>query len=142
MSRVIATTVVALVMAASGAGAQKVRDPFGVWQHPENGSQIELYPCEGALCARSLATRDGQEKDTRNADPALRHRPIARLVIIDGARRTGPATWAGHLYNRIDGNTYAARLTLEAGNRLVITGCTLIVVCRSVTWHRVAKSAH
>ena len=135
-----ALSAVAAVVVATFAvaiGAQAAEDVFGVWQHPDNGSLIETYPCGAGLCARIKKIADGQTTDHRNIDPELRGRPIVGLVIVSQATREGPESWSGQIYNRIDGRTYDGRLTLKDRNRLELTGCTAVIICRTVSWRRV-----
>jgi uncharacterized protein (DUF2147 family) len=127
----------ALLLFGDGARAQKAADALGLWEHPENGSRIELFGCGRGLCARIRRVTDGQRTDERNPDETLRSRPIIGLVIVEEARQTGPATWSGRLYNRIDGRTYDGQFTVKAAGRLEMTGCTAVVVCRTVVWRRV-----
>lgn len=130
----IAAMVMAVVAVATEAHAAE--DAFGVWQHPENGSLIETYPCGPGLCARIEKIADGQTTDHRNVDPEQRGRPILGLVIVSQATREGPDSWSGRIYNRIDGRTYEGRLTLKDRDRLELTGCTAVVICRTVSWRR------
>lgn len=130
----------ALWVAANPATAQDPALVFGVWQHPENGSRIRLAPCGAGLCGTVVHVADGQKTDDKNPNPALRTRPILGMPIIVEAKKTGAATWAGNLYNRIDGGTYAGRLQVKNRGELDMTGCTAIVICRTVTWRRVEES--
>ena len=58
-------------------------------------------------------------------------------MIVSQATREGPESWSGQIYNRIDGRTYDGRLTLKDRNRLELTGCTAVIICRTVSWRRV-----
>lgn len=126
------------LFATGQAAGKSAGDVFGLWQHPENGSRIEIYPCAGLVCARIVRASDGQGTDTKNPDPNLRGRPVVGLVIIAGASQTGTATWSGDLYNRIDGRTYAGRIKLKSTDRIDLTGCMAVVLCRTVSWRRVS----
>jgi uncharacterized protein (DUF2147 family) len=138
-----ATTAVAVLLASfllvseTFAGGQSARDAFGLWEHPENGSRMLLYPCGSGLCSKIEFVADDQKVDRHNPDPAMRNRPIVGLVILDYAREAGPKTWVGNLYNRIDGRSYSGKLKLKSLDTLEVTGCTAIVICRSVIWRRV-----
>ena len=131
-----ATAAVVMAVMSGATSAHAAEDVFGLWQHPENGSLIETYPCGADLCARIKRISDGQATDQRNVDPELRGRAIVGLVIISQATREGPDSWSGRIYNRIDGRTYDGRLTLRDRDRLELTGCTAVVVCRTVSWRR------
>lgn len=127
----------AIGLHAAAAAGQAADDAFGTWKHPENDSQIEIYPCRGGLCARIVATSDAQKFDHKNPDPDLRRRPILGLVIVNGATQSGEAQWTGALYNRADGQFYDGHLRVVSRSRLELTGCTMVVLCRTVTWQRI-----
>jgi uncharacterized protein (DUF2147 family) len=119
------------------AFAQAAEQPYGVWRHPENGSRIRIYSCgHDQLCARILSVGDAQRSDDKNPDPGLRERQIVGLVIVEGAGRTGEATWSGRLYNRTDGRHYDGHLKVVGPDRLELTGCAIVILCRSAVWHR------
>lgn len=128
---------VALPLAAAATSAHATEHVFGIWQHPENGSLIETYPCGPGLCARIKKVADGQATDHRNIDPEQRGRAIVGLAIVSQATREGPDSWSGRIYNRIDGHTYEGRMTLKDRDRLELMGCTAAAICRTVSWRRV-----
>ncbi|MCB1549456.1 MAG: DUF2147 domain-containing protein [Hyphomicrobiaceae bacterium] len=118
-------------MAASG------NDIMGKWQSEENKSVLEMYPCGDGLCAKIISIADGQKTDDKNPDPKLRSRPIVGLVIMQGAKRTGPNGWSGRMYNRADGGTFAGTLTVIDMQTLKLQGCKAVIFCKSVTFKRV-----
>ncbi|HXF53942.1 MAG TPA: DUF2147 domain-containing protein [Hyphomicrobiaceae bacterium] len=130
---IVTTALVGLTAAA----AQTAEDAFGVWEHPENKSHVEIYKCGDGLCARIVKVVDGQKTDDKNPNEALRKRPIIGLVIMSGAKKTGPGQWQGSLYNRADGATYTGTLTVKSKDALDLQGCTAVVFCKTVTWKRV-----
>ena len=131
----------AAVMLATGlaapAAAQPAEGAFGVWQHPENGSHVEMYRCGQGLCAKIVKVTDGQKTDDKNPDAAKRGQPIIGLVIMAGAMKSGDASWSGKLYNRADGKTYSGTIAVKSNNAIDLSGCTLAVFCKTVTWTRV-----
>jgi len=127
-----------LAMAASVADAQTAEDAFGVWEHPENKSHVQIYKCGSGLCAKIVKVVDGQKTDDKNPSTALKSRPVVGLVIMSGAQKTGPSQWKGDLYNRADGATYTGMLTVKSKNALDLQGCTAVVFCKTVTWTRVS----
>ena len=80
---------------------------------------------------------DGQKTDDKNPDPAKKGRPIVGLVIMQGAKKTGPATWSGQLYNRADGKTYSGTLTVKSKDTVDLAGCVAAVFCSTTTFTRV-----
>lgn len=130
----VATAVMAL---AAAAYAQTADDAMGVWENPENKSHTEFYKCGPGVCAKLVRVVDGQKTDDKNPDPAKRSRPVVGLVIMEGAKKTGPATWSGTLYNRADGKTYAGTLTVKSKNAVELSGCVAAIFCKTTTFARV-----
>ena len=122
---------------ATVAYAQTGEDAVGVWQNPENKSQTEFYKCGDGVCGKIVKVVDGQKTDDKNPDPAKRDRPIVGLVIMQGAKKTGPTTWAGQLYNRADGKTYSGTLTVKSKNEVDLAGCVAAIFCKTTTFTRV-----
>jgi uncharacterized protein (DUF2147 family) len=122
------------------AKADMADQAFGVWRHPENGSHVEMSKCGDKLCAKIVSVEDSQKVDDKNPDPALRNRPIIGLAIMTDAKKTGPATWTGSLYNRADGKTYAGTITVRSSDTLDLAGCVLSVFCKTLTWTRVKNA--
>jgi uncharacterized protein (DUF2147 family) len=126
----------ALSLAAT-AYAQSAEDALGVWENPENKSHTQFYKCGDGVCGKIVRVVDGQKTDDKNPDPAKRSRPIEGLVIMQGAKKTGPATWSGQLYNRADGKTYTGTLTVKSKNAVELSGCVAVVFCKTTTFARV-----
>ena len=126
----------ALALAAS-AYAQTAEDAVGVWENPENKSHTEFYKCGDSVCARIVKVVDGQKTDDKNPDPAKRSRPIVGLIIMQGAKKAGPASWSGQLYNRADGKTYSGTLTVKSKTAVELSGCVAVVLCKTTTFTRV-----
>jgi uncharacterized protein (DUF2147 family) len=130
----VAGAAVALTAAAS---AQSAEDALGVWENPQNKSHTEFYKCGADVCAKIVRVVDDQKTDDKNPDPAKRSRPIVGLVIMQGAKKTGPATWSGQLYNRADGKTYSGTLTVKSRNAVELSGCVAAIFCQTTTFTRV-----
>jgi uncharacterized protein (DUF2147 family) len=117
--------------------AQTAEDAFGVWLNPENKSHTEFYKCGAGLCAKIVKVTDGQKTDDKNPDAAKRNRPIAGLVIMEGATKAGANKWSGTLYNRADGKSYSGTVTVKSKSELDLSGCVAAVFCKTTTFTRV-----
>ena len=117
--------------------AQTAEDAFGVWLNPENKSHTEFYKCGDGLCAKITKVADGQKTDDKNPDAAKRNRPIAGLVIMEGAKKAGANKWSGTLYNRADGKSYSGTVTVKSKSELDLSGCVAAVFCKTTTFTRV-----
>ena len=124
------------VTLAAAAYAQTAEDAFGIWES-EVKSQSEFYKCGDGLCGKILKVVDGQKTDDKNPDPAKKNRPIVGLVFMQGAKKTGPNTWSGTLYNRGDGKTYSGTLTVKSKDSIEVAGCVAAVFCSTTSFKRV-----
>jgi uncharacterized protein (DUF2147 family) len=133
-----AAFLLAVSMASGDVMAQAAEDAVGLWLNPENQSNVEFYKCGEGLCGKitKLAT-GGAATDGKNAEADKRGRPIMGLVIMEGAKKSGPAKWSGNLYNPTDGKTYAGSVTVKAKDTLELSGCVALVLCRTTSWTRV-----
>jgi uncharacterized protein (DUF2147 family) len=122
---------------ATAVYAQTAEDAFGVWLNPENKSHTEFYKCGAGLCAKIVKVTDGQKTDDKNPDAAKRNRPIAGLVIMEGAKKAGANKWSGTLYNRADGKSYSGTVTVKSKSELDLSGCVAAVFCKTTTFTRV-----
>ena len=111
----------------------------GRWLTDDGKAIVEIAACGRQMCgriARVLDTGpDVPATDINNPDSRRRTRPLVGLPILWGFDR-GEAAWeGGQAYDPKTGNSYDARLRLNADGSLRVTGCVL-VVCRSKRWTR------
>jgi uncharacterized protein (DUF2147 family) len=125
-------------LGAAPASAVSTHDVYGVWRHPDNGSLIQIYPCDGAICAKIVWVADTKRKDIYNPDPALRNRPLVGIEIWRHAKETARLQWSGSGYNSLDGAVYYGTVHLTGSTTLVVAGCNLSVTpCFERTWTKV-----
>ncbi len=135
LSTLRAAAGVAALLGAYPASALDRHDVQGIWRHPDNGSLIQVYPCDGAICAKIVWVMDQTRTDIKNPDPALRDRPIVGIVVWRHARETANLQWSGSAYNTLDGATYYGTVHLTSPTTLVVAGCNLNVTpCFERTW--------
>lgn len=133
------------LLAAPSASAQSPT-PVGVWLHDNKRIQIEIAPCGELLCAKIVWFKwpnDAQGVplvDLKNADPALRTRPLLGLTVLYGLRRTGDNTWEdGYIYNPDDGENYRASMSIQKDGSLRIRAYVLIPLFgHTFIWTRVS----
>lgn len=124
-------------IAFTASASASADDAFGTWRHPENGSHVEMYKCGGGLCAKIVKVTDGQKTDDKNPDESKRSRPVVGLVIMSDAAKSGDTSWSGSLYNRMDGKTYSGTITVKSKDAIDLSGCSMGIFCKTVTWTRV-----
>lgn len=140
MAKLAATSVVTVLLLCMGrpAFAQKAEDAFGTWVHPDNGSHVLMYACGSRLCAKIVKINDAQKTDTNNPDPSKRSRSIVGLMIMS-AKKSAPNKWSGSLYDRSDGKTYSGTVTVTGRGSLFLSGCSMGIFCKNVTWSRAGQ---
>lgn len=141
MTRDALAAVALLLMSASPALAQDDA-LLGRWRTPAQNGVVAIERCGAALCARvidaAVLRTNPDQRDVRNRDPALRHRPVRGLTVVR-AVSGGPQVWrAGPLYDPDSGQGAATgTLTLIDADRLAVRGCVARMLCRIQTWTRV-----
>lgn len=134
----------ALIIAACaffGAGNACADEFIGLWRTPvDGGGLVRLESCGADICGvvvdspRLRAHPD--QRDVRNANSALRQRPLRGLRILQ-ARETGARELGdGWVYNPEDGRTYRGSVRLLPDGTLRLTGCVAWPLCRTQTWRR------
>lgn len=107
----------------------------GRWLTVDGKALVEIGQCGPALCGRItkvLKPRPGGPAvDANNPDTALRHRPIAGLVILSDFTASGDR-WKGRIYDPESGRTYRSEL-IRAGSTLKVKGC-IGPFCRTQQW--------
>jgi uncharacterized protein (DUF2147 family) len=111
--------------------------PVGVWRDNEKGSVIQIYECEGALCAKVVKPYQAGAKDENNPNPALRGRPVTGLIFMNGAKRSSTNAWKGSLYNAEDGKNYSGSITLAGNGELQMQGCAYSIFCQTRVFSRI-----
>lgn len=137
----VAVGIAAAIFALPAAAQPREGGIAGAWQTPVDAGVIEIAPCGPALCGTlvtSAALRAHPDmRNARDRDVRRRGLLLRGLPILLGLRRAGDR-WNGDIYNPDDGRTYDARVRLEAPDRLNVSGCALVIFCRSQTWRRIS----
>ena len=140
----LAFSLIAILLVASPVGAQGPT-PVGIWLHPNGRIQVAIAPCGDRLCGKLVWFRLPNDLqglplvDFRNADPALRKRPLLGLTILRGLRRTGPRSWSGgRIYNPDDGVDYRAQMTILDNGKLSVRAYVILpALGKTFIWTRV-----
>jgi uncharacterized protein (DUF2147 family) len=114
----------------------------GTWMTEKGDARVRITNCGAGICAKIIGLRDPIDPatgkpaiDDKNPNPALAQRPIIGLNLFNDMRATGPASWAGRIYNADDGQFYASKVRLEDPSRLRVEGC-VGALCGGETWSR------
>ena len=128
-----------LAAAATPATADTV---LGRWRTETHNAIVEISRCGASICGR-IVTSDALRanpamKDSKNAVPTLRSRPIQGMQMLSGFKHDGAGVWsAGQVYNAEDGNTYSGKITPLGATQLKLRGCVFFPLCKTQTWTRV-----
>ena len=107
----------------------------GDWVTPDRSAVVRLGRCGATLCGRivRILAAGAPRNDIHNSDAAHRNRPLVGIAVLSGFAPDGSGD--GRAYDPKSGRSYRARLRLNAGGTLRVTGCVAII-CRSQTWTR------
>ena len=113
----------------------------GEWLTETKAAKVRIGPCPSdkrRMCgAVSWMRANGDAKDARNPDPALKSRPLMGMPVLWGLRQAGPGRWTGgKIYAANAGKTYDAALSVAADGTLKVEACLLSLACRTQTWRR------
>ncbi len=135
-------------VSAFGAGSD---DILGVWNNQEKDARIEIFKCGDKYCGKVISlnepnyptgSRDGTpgtpKLDHKNADPALRSRPVIGLQIVNDFIYAGDNLWKdGTVYDPKKGKTYSGKMTLVSPTQLNLRGFIGIsLIGRTAVWTR------
>lgn len=142
---------VLLVGLLASLGATAGSDPVnGYWWTEDREAIVEIAHTEEGPVGRIVWLLephypDDDERageavlDDQNPDPALRHRPVLGLRILEGFERRGEGDWrGGEIYDPDNGRTYRARMRIgDAGQRLDLRGYVgTPLLGRTARWNR------
>ena len=116
-------------------------DPTGVWLTEAGDAKIRVSQCGSGICGTVVWLKEatdpttGQpQKDDKNTNPALAHRPIVGINIFNGMKRVANRKWSGRIYNADNGKTYSSDVTLAGPRKLEVRGCVMAILCGGETW--------
>jgi uncharacterized protein (DUF2147 family) len=132
--------VASLVGFTSTAHAQD--SAAGRWITESGNLEVEIAPCGDALCGtvvRVIANRSmgapGSDMDPVDKRPALGMKILTDLRPVEGNALDGS------IYNRENGKTYGARLTLDGAQQMFVKAYVgLPVFGKTQLWRRAATA--
>ena len=129
----------ALSLLAAGAHAA---DPRGRYLTTSGNFEVDVASCGAALCGRvskvianHSMSRPGEAMQAADTRDPMGLQLLSNFVA-DGDT-AGPARWRGDIYNREDGKTYSALMSLdERGNLVLRAYVGLPVFGKTQVWQR------
>jgi len=126
-------TLLCAALAAAGLAAPALADPiFGIWRTEPDArgvvSLIQVVNCDDHICGRLVSTYDvvGRPLDSPH---------IGRAYVWDMEPRGSGRYRDGRQWLPARDQEYRARMDL-AGDRLTVTHCTMVMICREQVWTR------
>lgn len=115
---------------------------IGRWKTETHNAIVEISHCGDSICGKILTSdmirANPAMKDVRNANAALRTRPIQGMLMLSGFKPAADGVWSdGQVYNAEDGKTYSGKITPVGANQLKLRGCVFFPLCKTQTWTRV-----
>lgn len=124
--------IIAALLVLAAAGAAEARSPIeGRWK--KGNLQIDIKPCGPTLCGTVVkASAKQQARAQRGSGTEL----IGATLIKD-IRPDGPGSFRARVFVA-DRNMHASgRIRQVSPNQLKVSGCVVLVVCKSTNWTRV-----
>jgi len=124
------------VLAGLPAAVHAAPPIAGQWLTPEDKAIVTIAPCDQGMCGRITKllkpSQPGPAFDRKNADPALRGRPIVGLSLFEGLREA-KTDWQGMIYSPERGRSFRAFLSRRADGKLDVKGCVAFL-CQTQVW--------
>ena len=144
--RGVAPLLLLVLLLQPGAGEASALEPTGLWWAEGGAAQVEIAPCDDALCGRVAWLRSPFDergcalRDVENPNPAQRARDVLGIDLLRNVRASPERSgeWSGEIYDPTSGRTYAAVLQMDGTDRLRVRGYLGIrLLGRTTTWLRV-----
>lgn len=144
MRKLIQTGLLAVLMAATAAGAQTA-SPVGLWKNIDDVSGkpkalIRVVEVNGELQGRIEKLYGPEPNPFCNACEGDRKgKPIVGMLFMSGLKKTGDAEYGGgEILDPGNGKVYKSKLTLkDGGNKLDVRGYIGVpILGRSQVWLR------
>jgi uncharacterized protein (DUF2147 family) len=102
----------------------------GLWKNPIGSAIIAIAPCGNVLCGKVVwASERGRREVAKTTS-----RIVGTMVLTD-LKPKGNG-WSGKLFIPDDNVHVSAHLQLVSANQLKLTGCAMLLLCRSQLWTR------
>jgi uncharacterized protein (DUF2147 family) len=99
--------------------------PLGDWQTEGNKGLVRIETCGKSLCGYVLNASTNAKGET----------------VLSNMKSKSDNKWTGDIYSRASGNSYYAKMTLKAPNRLRVEACAVLrFFCSGNDWTRVVTT--
>jgi uncharacterized protein (DUF2147 family) len=102
----------------------------GYWKNPIGSAIIAIAPCGSVLCGKVVwASARGQREVAKTTSH------VVGTTVLTDLKPKGRG-WSGKLFIPDDNIHVSAHLQLVSPNQLKLTGCAMLLLCRSQLWTR------
>lgn len=130
----IGAAIIMTATIATGAMAQN-QEVTGTYINESGGTKVQLSDCGAGLCG-TVVWMKNPVNDVNNPDSSKRGRSVVGIQAVS-LKSTGPATYAGSLYDTESGKTYSGKAKFSDKD-VALSGCILGgLVCKTSVWQRV-----
>jgi len=131
------------VFIAASAHAQAEQE-LGTWLNADQKGKIALRECEdNTLCGNIVWLKDAVDeqgqpwRDRLNPESKLRARQVVGMNVLINAKKIGPNTWQGYIYDPEVGKIYYLKHLKLGQDKVEIKGCLKSGwPCRTKYWTR------
>jgi uncharacterized protein (DUF2147 family) len=111
-----------LALAALPAPAQTAATPQGTWITESGNLEVNVASCGPLLCGTVVKVLANRSMSQPGAEMAADAKPALGMKILADLEPAGDGEWKGRLYNRENGKTYSAVITLPAPDQMAVRG--------------------
>ncbi|MBI2771427.1 MAG: DUF2147 domain-containing protein [Burkholderiales bacterium] len=130
----------AIALATLPARAQTAPSPQGTWLTESGNLEVSVAPCGAALCGTVTRVLANRSMSAPGTELAADVKPALGMTILTGFEPSGEGEWKGQVYNRENGKTYSALMSLPAEGQMAIRGYVgLPLFGQTQVWRRVQK---
>lgn len=128
------------VWAQTDAAAEP--SPQGRWITESGNLEVEIAPCNAALCGKVVRVIANRSMSPGGAEMApVDTRPALGLQILSDLHTDGDGTWDGRIYNREKAKDYSVQVRMDGPQQLLVRGYVgLPLFGKTQLWHRVAAT--
>ena len=129
-----------LAIAALPAMAQTAGTPQGTWITESGNLEVSVAACGAALCGTVVKVLANRSMSQPGAEMAAEVKPALGMTLLSGFEPSGEGEWKGQLFNRENGKTYSALITLPGADQMAVRGYVgLPAFGQTQIWRRVQK---
>jgi uncharacterized protein (DUF2147 family) len=131
MFRMLLTAAALAALPASASAAQSPLE--GLWTSLKGNVTVRIAPCGRLLCGQVVeASAKAQRRAARQGVGKLVGEPL-----LNNIAPAGPGKWKGRVFVPRLGSHVAGNITMQARDRMQVSGCLAGLLCKSAVYRRI-----